>query len=61
MSKGIQIFSDGSVNFHFNLFKEQKIKILKRDHKKKFLFKKMENFSNRRSDYSVKYKNQYLF
>ena len=62
MKKCIEVFSDGSVNFRFNnSVPLKKLKIYEKDNKNFFLNKKrkMNNIEN--SDYSSKYKNQYLF
>jgi hypothetical protein len=62
MKKYIEVFSDGSVNFRFNSFVDlKKLKIYEKDHKNFFLNKKKKITNIKNSDYSSKYKNQYLF
>jgi hypothetical protein len=62
MKKYIEVFSDGSVHFRFNSFVDlKKLKIHEKDHKNFFLNKKKKIANIKNSDYSSKYKNQYLF
>lgn len=61
MKKKIQIFSDGSLNFYpNNSIDSKKLKIYEKDHIN-FSFNKKKKVTNtKNSDYSSKYKNQYL-
>lgn len=62
MKKCIEVFSDGSVNFCFNNpVSLKKLKIYEKDNKNFFLNKKKKMSNIKNSDYSSKYKNQYLF
>lgn len=62
MKKYIKIFSDGSVNFQLTInAKHKKFQILEKDHNNFFLNKKNKKMTVKNSDYSSKYKTQYLF
>ena len=61
MKKCIRIFSDGSVNFCFYSFKKQKFKIYEKDERNYFLNKKKISESVTHFNYSLNYKNKYLF
>ena len=62
MRKYIKIFSDGSINTNFTIsLKSKKFQILEKDHKNFFLNKKNKTSNIKNSEYSSKYKTQYLF
>lgn len=62
MKKCIEVFSDGSLNFCLNKsVSSKKLRIYEKDNKNFFLNKKKKMANIKNSNYSSKYKNQYLF